>query len=138
MTAPSRAIVALDPVDFEIELTIEEGVESQDSELISLSKRYEGMDDDSLRFNGYRCTMVLRLEKLSTTVQATIVDVHIVEGKWPFKYGCRVACFAATDVIGPTSREVVLLDCDGKEMHKGSNNYLHLSRKVVPVISRED
>lgn len=57
---------------------------------------------------------MLRLEQLSTTVQATIVGVCVVEGRWPFKHGCRVACFAAADVIGPTSREVVLLDCGGK------------------------
>ena len=134
LTAPSRAIVALDPVDFEIELKIEEGEESQDKELITLSKRYDGTST-SLMFENSLCVAELKFKQITEAVQATVMGVCLVEGDWPFEHGCRVACFAAADVIGPTSSECVLLVCGGKEMHKGSNEYLHLPRNVVSVES---
>nr|XP_051190362.1 uncharacterized protein LOC127303693 [Lolium perenne] len=150
LTGPSRAIVALDYVDFEVELKIKEGEKSQGKELITLSKRYDGTGT-SLMFENSLCKAVLKLHQLSRAVQATIVGVCVVEGEWPFEYGCRVACSleAAADQVGGsldvTADEVVLLDCCGgpgggsknKEVRVGvgSHGYLHLSRNVVSVPS---
>jgi hypothetical protein len=148
LTGPSRAIVALDYVDFEVELKIKEGEKSQGKELITLSKRYDGTGT-SLMFENSLCKAVLKLHQLSRAVQATIVGVCVVEGEWPFEYGCRVACSleAAADQVGGsldvTADEVVLLDCYGgpgggsknKKVRVGSDGYLHMSRNVVAVPS---
>ncbi|KAI5010081.1 hypothetical protein ZWY2020_012218 [Hordeum vulgare] len=139
LTGPSRAIVAMGPVDFEIELEIKEGEESQDKELITLSKRYDGTCT-SLMFENSLCVALLKLEQLSEAVQATVMGVCVVEGDWPFEHGCRVACslsFAADEVVADGD-EVVLLDCRGgdAEVHVGSDGYLHLSRNVVSVQSQ--
>ncbi|XBI96019.1 hypothetical protein VPH35_032362 [Triticum aestivum] len=135
-TGPSRAIVALGPVDFEIELKIEEGEESHDKELITLSKRYEGTGT-SLVFENSLCVAELKFKQISEAVQATVLGVCVVEGDWPFEHGCRVACSltAAADEVVADADEIVLLDCrgDDKEVRVGSDGYLHLSRNVVSV-----
>ncbi|KAF7005325.1 hypothetical protein CFC21_020450 [Triticum aestivum] len=135
LSGPSRAIVALDPVDFEVELKLHDGVgwDSQDRPLMNVSNRYDGTDRTIL-FHSCWCTAELSLQRLATTVQATIVGVRVVEGGWPFKYGGRIACSqSAAEVIESTSMEVVLLDCHGEGMPVGPNGYLQLSRNVVSV-----
>ncbi|KAM0866493.1 hypothetical protein ACQ4PT_042592 [Festuca glaucescens] len=134
LTGPSRAIVVLESVDFEVELRLKEGEEYQDKELITLSKRYDGTCT-SVMFENNLCKAVLKVEQLSKAVQATIMGICVVEGKWPFEYGCRVACSLAD-----AADEVVLFDCRGdstsNEVHAGSNDYLHLSRNVISVQSQ--
>ncbi|KAF7012675.1 hypothetical protein CFC21_026841 [Triticum aestivum] len=152
LTGPSRAIVALGHVDFEVELKVIEGAVSQS--LIICRGRYGGTDDcssssASVTYGGdgptfllsnHRCTTEVTLEQLDRSHQATIVGVRVTKGAWPFKYGCRVICFWApastADVIDTTCRPVVLLDRRGKGLHRGSENYLQLSRKVVSVQSQ--
>ncbi|KAF7004916.1 hypothetical protein CFC21_020083 [Triticum aestivum] len=152
LTGPSRAIVALGHVDFEVELKVIEGAVSQS--LIICRGRYGGADDcssssASLTYGGdgptfllsnHRCRTEVTLEQLDRSHQATIVGVRVTKGAWPFKYGCRVICFWApastADVIDTTCRPVVLLDRRGKGLHRGSENYLQLSRKVVSVQSQ--
>ncbi|XP_044318603.1 uncharacterized protein [Triticum aestivum] len=149
LTGPSRAIFAVDTVDFEVELKINEGAEEDTTLISSCNHLYDSVYDlnvpqlrsatvdsmSSILICGCWCDAELTFEKFDTAVQATIVGVHVVEGGWPFKCGCRVACSwsSATRNIGPTSREVVLLDYRGENMDVGSNGYLHLSRNVVPV-----
>jgi hypothetical protein len=128
LIGPSRAVLVLDHVDFEVELKINSG-----DAFINFSNRYDTADrTTSLLFHGYCCTAELSLERLSTPLQATIVGVRIVEGRWPFKNGCRVVCSSSTaGEVMP--REVVLLDYRGKRMRVGWDGYLHLSRNVVSV-----
>ncbi|KAE8774115.1 hypothetical protein D1007_53540 [Hordeum vulgare] len=146
LTGPSRAIFAVDTVDFEVELKINEGAEEDTTLISSCNHLYDSAYDLNVRqfrsatassifIRGCWCDAELSFEQFDTAVQATIVGVHVVEGGWPFKYGCRVTCSwsAATGNIGPTYREVVLLDYHGENMDVGSNGYLHLSRNVVPV-----
>ncbi|KAM3405662.1 hypothetical protein ACQJBY_008270 [Aegilops geniculata] len=152
LTGPSRAIVALGHVDFEVELKVIEGAVSQS--LIICGGRYGSTDDcssssASVTYGGdgptfllsnHRCTTEVTLEQLDRSHQATIVGVRVTKGAWPFKYGCRVSCFWApastADVIDTTCRPVVLLDRRGKGLHRGSENYLQLSRKVASVQSQ--
>ncbi|XP_048550614.1 uncharacterized protein LOC125530265 [Triticum urartu] len=152
LTGPSRAIVALGHVDFEVELKVIEGAVSQS--LIICGGRYGGTDDcssssASVTYGGdgptfllsnHRCTTEVTLEQLDRSHQATIVGVRVTKGAWPIKYGCWVICFWApastADVIDTTCRPVVLLDRRGKGLHRGSENYLQLSRKVVSVQSQ--
>jgi hypothetical protein len=128
--------LAVDPVDFEVELKINEGVESRDRASISLHKSYYAKGSTSLFFHSPNCIVELSVGRLATPLQATIVSARVVEGGWPFKYGCRVVCsssVAASEAIDPTLREVVLLDYHGKMMRVGTDGYLHLSRNVVSV-----
>lgn len=131
LTGPSRAILAENPVRFEVELKIKYGTNSQDIALLSSITNYHSNYHTAFFPSGV-CTAELSLGKLAKAVQATIVSVSVVEGPWPFEYGARVACsLSATDFIDPSSRQVVLLDIHGEEML--DNYHLHLSRNVVSV-----
>ncbi|XBI60778.1 hypothetical protein VPH35_041661 [Triticum aestivum] len=123
LTGPSRAIVALGHVDFEVELNV---IEAGESQILNICRgRYGGTDDCSSSSANLRCT----LEQLDRS-----------HGDWPFKYGCRVICFwapaSAADDIDTTCTPVLLLDRRGKGLHRRSKNYLQLSRKVVSVESQ--
>ena len=135
MTGPSRAIVALDTVDFEVQLQTVEGTEFQDTTLISLRHRLgdapaSGSDGDGctiVSLSNDRCTTELTLQQLDRSLQAIIVGVRVTKGDRPFKFGCRLFC---------SWSPVVLLDRRGKGLHRGLENYLQLSRKVVSVQSQ--
>uniref|UniRef100_A0ACD5Y6M9 Uncharacterized protein n=1 Tax=Avena sativa TaxID=4498 RepID=A0ACD5Y6M9_AVESA len=133
LTGPSRAILAVDPVDFEVELKINKGLEFRERVLISLHGRYYATDNTSLFLRGPECTAELSIERLATPLQATIVGARVVEGGWPFKHGCRVVCSSFAAAAEATPREVVLLDYHGKRMRVGWDGYLHLSRNVISV-----
>ncbi|PNT61341.1 hypothetical protein BRADI_5g14020v3 [Brachypodium distachyon] len=144
LTGPSRAIVALDRVYFEVALNLkDETSKSDDRALIWHSFCYDdssyhaGLHTTLLPIN--LCSVELSLERLSRTVQATILSVQVVEGvSWPFKHGARVACsssrkeFKTTPRQG-TSKQVVLLDSLGEEGPVGAYGFLHLSGRVVSV-----
>ncbi|KAF7007823.1 hypothetical protein CFC21_022717 [Triticum aestivum] len=146
LTGPSRAIVALDEVDLEVQLKVKGTTRSLDRALISRRLTYSGGYQgglDSFVFTNCLCTVEFSLERLTETVQATILGVRVVEGgPWPFDYGGRVICsstpqddkvMATNSATDPLSRQVVLVDSDGGEMPRGSDGYLDLSRHVVSV-----
>ncbi|KAE8801577.1 hypothetical protein D1007_22791 [Hordeum vulgare] len=142
LTGPSRAIVAVDHVDFEIQLKLKGATWSGDKALISRFETYPGAGGyreglDTALFSNSFCTVELSFERLIETVQATILSVCVVEG-WPspFEYGGQIMCSSPPhEVKDPLSRHVVLVDShdfDG-EMPMGSAGYLDLSRQVVSV-----
>ncbi|XP_044968986.1 uncharacterized protein LOC123428979 [Hordeum vulgare subsp. vulgare] len=146
LTGPSRAIVAMDPVDFEVALYAVEGVD-KGTMLMGIDHRVE--DGATFSLSDHRCVAEFNLEQLDRSLQATILGVRVTKGPWPFKYGCRIVCswspFASTDhkdedVAAATyCRRLVLLDHCGKGVPRGSDNnksYLDLSRKVVSVESK--
>ncbi|KAM0865081.1 hypothetical protein ACQ4PT_043511 [Festuca glaucescens] len=131
LTGPSRAIVAVDPVDFEVVLEINEGAESPDRASISLHKSYYAKGSTSLFFHSSKCIVELSVGRFDTPLQATIVGLRVAKGIWPFKHGCRVVCAEVNGNLRP--REVVLLDNHGKLMRAVPDGYLRLSRNVVSV-----
>lgn len=137
LTGPSRAIVAVDRVMFEVELKIKYRGADQRQEKASLtcSYNYGSARDTTPLFSGYCCAARLTLEQLPRAIQATVVGVRVVEGGWPFKYGCRVSCsFSAdADAEDPSPWEVVLLNCRYDESPVGSDGYFRLSRNVVSI-----
>lgn len=137
LTGPSRAIVAVDRVMFEVELKIKYRGADQRQEKASLtcSYNYGSARDTTPLFSGYCCAACLTLEQLPRAIQATVVGVRVVEGGWPFKYGCRVSCsFSAdADAEDPSPWEVVLLNCRYDESPVGSDGYFRLSRNVVSI-----
>ncbi|KAM0866699.1 hypothetical protein ACQ4PT_042478 [Festuca glaucescens] len=87
LTGPSRAIVSLDPVDFEIELKIKDGtngIPKRDRMLICSSYHYTCCGGHAglctaLFWNNF-CTANLSLERIATTVQATILVFVLLKG----------------------------------------------------------
>ncbi|KAM3405665.1 hypothetical protein ACQJBY_008273 [Aegilops geniculata] len=137
LIGPSRAIVAEDRVMFEVQLKMKYGAESKDTAFFTSSYSY-GFDRRCSTILIYsRCCMAeLSLEGLTKAIQATIVGVRVVKGKWPCKYGCRVSCSLSPiveEATESTPMEVVLLESRGKEMPARSDGYIHLSRNVVSV-----
>lgn len=136
LTGPSRAILASNPVTFEVELkTVYPGAEPDpQGALLSCVYDWRAVQDTTPMFLGYACSAQLSLEQLPRAIQATIMGVHIVDGSWPPKYGCRVSCsLSAPD--DPTPREVLLLDCSRSDAEKkspvGSDGYFGLARNVI-------
>ena len=115
LTGPSRAILAVDPVNFEVELKIHDGGdERKDRELIWAINHYGiayNGEAPSLTFHSPLCRAELRLERLPTTVQATILSVHVVGGGSLFKSGGQVFCSSSSADSSAARREkIVLLD----------------------------
>lgn len=142
LTGPSRAIVAVDHVDFEVQLKVKGSSRSRDRALISHCFTYAGGYNEGLHTtfsSNCFCTVELSYERLTETVQATILSARVVEGTpWPFKYGGRIMCSSPPqEVTDSLARQVVLVDShrsdDGGEMPMGSDGYLDLSRHVVSV-----
>ncbi|XP_037405407.1 uncharacterized protein LOC119268015 [Triticum dicoccoides] len=141
LTGPSHAIVAVDHVDFEVQLKVKGATRSSDRALISRCCTYAGGYHEGLDtalFSNCFCTVELSLERLAKTVQATILSIRVVEGgPWPFEYGGRIVCSSPPqEVMDSLARQVVLVDSrssDGGEMPMGTGGYLDLSRHVVSV-----
>ncbi|CAM0943857.1 unnamed protein product [Alopecurus aequalis] len=147
LIGPSRAIVCIDPVDFEIQLKVELGTFSQDKALISgtyhYARRTPGVN--MICFENCFCKIELSLEQVVDTVQATLCSVRVLkQGSQLFKYGCRVACSTTscscvfndgkpTYTTHAPSGEVVLFNSHCPATTEGSEGYLVLDRRVVSV-----
>ncbi|KAE8818923.1 hypothetical protein D1007_03316 [Hordeum vulgare] len=137
LTGPSRAILAEYPVDFEVELRVKDGTESQDEALMSSTDHHIFATADTAVFFSCLCSAKLSLETVFSAVQATILSISVVGGGSCFEYGGRVSCSSYTEgVIADECREVVLIDCDEKFLEDGlGSSYVSLSRNVVTVKS---
>ncbi|KAI4990774.1 hypothetical protein ZWY2020_039145 [Hordeum vulgare] len=137
LTGPSRAILAEYPVDFEVELRVKDGTESQDEALMSSTDHHIFATADTAVFFSCLCSAKLSLETVFSAVQATILSISVVGGRSCFEYGGRVSCSSYTEgVIADECREVVLIDCDEKFLEDGlGSSYVSLSRNVVTVKS---
>ncbi|XP_037475018.1 uncharacterized protein LOC119352509 [Triticum dicoccoides] len=130
LTGPSRATVADEPVDFEVELKIKFGTDqSQDIALISDTNHYTSRGDAAF-FSGRSYSATLRLETVPRAAQATILSIRVVGGVSLFEFGGRVACsFSTEKYVDPTCEQVVLVE--SAEKIPEDDGYLTLSRKVV-------
>ncbi|KAM3391734.1 hypothetical protein ACQJBY_013065 [Aegilops geniculata] len=136
LTGPSRAIVAGDYVDFEVELKVRgPDDELKDHQLMCAVNRYvEAVDNGEhrpLHFDSPVCTAELWFQRLPGTVQATILSVRFIGEEFPFKFGGRVAC-----VIGGAREKVVLFESFGEKSEEDEvalDGYVPLSRNVVSV-----
>ena len=92
LTGPSRAIVFLDPVVFEIDLKVKG--ESEDKEtLIHQNYWYNCTFNSRDRICSNKlCKINLNFMELARTVQATITSVQIIRGSWPIFSAGQVFC----------------------------------------------
>ncbi|VAH54949.1 unnamed protein product [Triticum turgidum subsp. durum] len=148
LIGPSRAILAVDPVDFEVELRVHDGYDFRgdginDRELICVSNRYEvapSGEIQRLTFYSPLCRAVLSLKRLSSTVQATILSIRVVGEGHPFKSGGEVFCWSSSADGSSTIHEKVVLlhSLEGipqEDDELDLDGYFPLSRNVVSVES---
>jgi hypothetical protein len=136
LTGPSRAIVAIDPVDFEIELKVKGSStkSSQDRVLMRQTFIYSGGSESTLLSNT-NCKIMLQCAKLENTVQATVVSVRVINWRkraWPFRHGGKVSCVAKGSVKPQVGGKKVVLQHQ-LTMANSFQGYLHLSRHAVSV-----
>ncbi|KAI5015846.1 hypothetical protein ZWY2020_059385 [Hordeum vulgare] len=87
LIGPSRAIVAGEPVLFQIELKLKCGAQFEDKASFTANQNYHPVMryHDTMEIRNCCCTAKIRLGRVSPAIQATIVGVRVVEGLWPFK-----------------------------------------------------
>lgn len=133
LTGPSRAVVLVDPIMFEVELKVKGKRESEDEMLafgtFEVRESSHGKDWFLRCEYHQRCTLQYKFALLPRSVEATI-SVRIVDGSWPDNHGGEVLCLTSG-----VDEKVVLLDSRDGEMPINSNGAFELSRRVVSVES---
>lgn len=136
MTGPSRAVVFIEPVAFEVQLKVKGKTESEDRilclEIFRYSTVYSFVRGPFIiqqRFYSKRCTLMVRFAPLVNTVEATVVRVQVIDGTWPNHLrGKFIACTASLDI-----GDIMLLDSRDGRMPITCDREIKLSRNVVSV-----
>ncbi|KAF7006746.1 hypothetical protein CFC21_026489 [Triticum aestivum] len=131
LTGPSRAIVYLAPITFEVQLKVKGEGESED-EMLAFGAFY--YDDGSacehklsICYDHKRCMLEYEVALRPRSVEATI-SLKVVEGSWPENHrGIVVAITSGID------EKIALLRCRDRELPIGPDGVIELSRRVVSV-----
>ncbi|XBI16392.1 hypothetical protein VPH35_058654 [Triticum aestivum] len=129
LTGPSRAILSLEPVDFEVDLKFKR--ESEDGKaLINQVLRYQRSPGPfGTILDNNLCTIRFHCKQFGETVEATILSVQIIHGSWPSQFAGKVFSKGASPL-----EEFLLLDFpDGDSPPVDRDGNIHLSRRVVSV-----
>lgn len=136
MTGPSRAVVIMNPVTFEVDLKVKGETEAEDK-VLSL-KIFEYDRPAAYGSNAYvtrnccsskRSTLGFKLATLLDTVEATVVSAKVVGGSWLDHFRGRVVCRTAS----ASKEDIVLLDSRDGRMPITADGEIELSRSVVSV-----
>ncbi|CAL4946596.1 unnamed protein product [Urochloa decumbens] len=139
LTGPSRAVVILDPISFEVQLKVKGQTESEDKVLVfdvfttqhgvSYGGHYWHPPHTYTSYlRGKRSDLVFTFAVLGQSVEATIC-VEVVHGSWPEETPVRIA--ASTASI--PHADVVLLDSRDARVPINDSGVIMLSRKAVSV-----
>ncbi|VAH01135.1 unnamed protein product [Triticum turgidum subsp. durum] len=133
LTGPTRAVVVVDPVYFEVNLRVKGKTESGDRDLSYLAVYYrDSGSSESYAFKNVSTsklsTVALMLGDIVHSVEATI-SVRVVRGEWP--EGCRGLIFANTASID--AQKIELLAFGDDKLPVVANGTIKLSRRVVSV-----
>jgi hypothetical protein len=135
LTGPSRAIVYLAPITFEVQLKVKGKGESED-EMLAFGAFY--YDDGSacerklsICYDHKRCMLEYEVALRPRSVEATI-SLKVVEGSWPKNHRCIVVA-----ITSGIDEKIVLLRCRDREPPIDLDGSFELSRRVVFVDLRE-
>ncbi|XP_051212145.1 uncharacterized protein [Lolium perenne] len=131
LTGPSRGIVYLDLIVFEVELKVKGKGESED-EMLAFNVFYydEGFHCErriSICNTHKRCTLEYSVALRQRAVEATI-SIRVVDGSWPDNHRGQVV-----SRISGVKGKIVLFDSGDRELPISSNGVIELSRRVVSV-----
>ncbi|CAL5026358.1 unnamed protein product [Urochloa decumbens] len=130
---PSRAVLLIDPVTFEVDLKVKGCTESEDKHLSFLAVKISDMItlDSCLRKSAYTSklsTLWFTLGIIVYSVEATI-SVRVSGGSWPD--GLRAKFAAHTASIG--SQELILLGSGNDKLPVSGDGTITLGRRVASV-----
>ncbi|CAM0957937.1 unnamed protein product [Alopecurus aequalis] len=133
LTGPTRAIVVVDPVHFEVTLKVKGDTESEDRDLSYLAVCYrDSGSSESYVFKRVRTsklsTVELTLGDIVESVEATI-SVKVVGAEWP--EGFQGLFFANTTSID--GKKIELLAFGDDKLPVAADGTIQLSRRVVSV-----
>lgn len=134
LIGPTRAVLVLDPLTFEVDLKVKGATESEDKCLSFLAVsyiHYSRLDSHLLKrdYKSKLSTLEFELGSIKYSVEAT-VSLRVKSGSWPD--GFRVQFAASTASIGDA--EIILLDSEDDEVPvAGYYGNIKLSRCVVSV-----
>ncbi|RLM91832.1 hypothetical protein C2845_PM08G30810 [Panicum miliaceum] len=136
LTGPSRAIVIIDPVSFEVQLKAKGESGSEDKVLVydvlnsqhAVSHMGHPPPVNTSYLWGKCCNLGFAFAVLSRTVEATIC-VEVVEGSWPENIPGRITTCTAS--IPKT--KILLLDSGSARVPVNDSGIIKLSRQVVSV-----
>ncbi|CAO2178075.1 unnamed protein product [Urochloa humidicola] len=133
LTGPTRAVMPVDPVTFEVDLKVKGITKSEDKCLSFLAVTY--IDSTSLKsqlvkrdYASKLSTLEFEVGTIVFSVEATI-EVRVKRGSWPD--GFRGQFAARTASIG--NAEVILLDSGDDRVHVARDGSIELSRCVASV-----
>ncbi|GJN15855.1 hypothetical protein PR202_gb02799 [Eleusine coracana subsp. coracana] len=134
---PSRAVVVIDPVSFEVQLKVKGKTEhSEDKTLVvdafasqhAIAYMTHPVRPFTIDVDGVHCKLELTQALLEQSVEATImVEVH--DGSWPEASPARVT--ACTDSV--PDWDILLIDSGNETPTFSRSGLIKLSRRVVSV-----
>jgi hypothetical protein len=132
LTGPSRAVVLIDPVRFEVQLKSKGRTESEDKvicfDILNSQHAYVGYCRPRIFTSHLRCNqskLEFAFAVLARSVEATI-RVEIVDGAWPEHLGGHVT----TRTASIHHEGIVLADSGGGRMPVSGSGVIELSRRV--------
>ncbi|KAM0899726.1 hypothetical protein ACQ4PT_021121 [Festuca glaucescens] len=138
LMGPSRAILSMETVKFEIQLKVKGKAKSEDRKLISKVCHSSGESFGTFLVRDNHCAIELCCEQVKQFVQATVLRTHLVErGSLPSQYGGRVLCCShpdgAIEDATDQSKQIVMLDSKDGTLPMGKHQCFDLSRSVIAV-----
>ncbi|CAN6276974.1 unnamed protein product [Urochloa humidicola] len=135
LTGPSRAVMIIDPVTFEVDLKAKGETESEDK-VLSLKAFKKRVDDFIVLYRCFskRCTVECAFAVVFKAVEATVYSVKVISGSWPDHLRGQVVSHTTRTV----QKDIVLLDSRDGRMPVTSDGTIELSRSVVSVALGEE
>ncbi|CAO2036561.1 unnamed protein product [Urochloa humidicola] len=135
LTGPSRPVMIIDPVTFEVDLKAKGKTESDDK-VLSLKVFPKRVDDFIVHRQCFsKCSTVeFAFAVVSEAVEATVYSVKVISGSWPDHLRGQVVSRTSRVV----QKGIVLLDSQLGRMPIISDGTVELSRSVVSVALGEE